>query len=120
MQKGRENFEYRIMNAECRRTRGQPAEDGKTDGDARCWIPPSADKSARRAADKLAGASRNKRQGRPFGFTQGRRTKLPGFGREVIHPYKYMRIYLWSDLRTMVLRTRGGVDGLMPDSASGG
>jgi hypothetical protein len=29
--------------------------------------------------------------------------------------YKYMRIYLWSALRIMVLRKRGGVDGLMPD-----
>jgi len=29
--------------------------------------------------------------------------------------YKYMRIYLWSALRTMVLGKRGGVDGLMLD-----
>ena len=46
-----------------------------------------------------------KRQGRPpIEPFEGRRTKLPGFDREVIHPYKYMRIYLWSALRTMVLK----------------
>jgi hypothetical protein len=47
-------------------------------------------------ADKLAGAGRNKRQ--------GRRTNLSVFGREVIHPYKYMRIYLWTTLRIKFFR----------------
>ena len=43
-----------------------------------------------------------------------RRVNEPGRRQKV---YKYMRIYLWSALRNMVLRMKGGVNELILDSA---
>jgi len=94
---------------------GKPAFDKSSDS-ASAFAKATADKCA--TPDKSAGK-----------FWFGRREKtrswsknglFPLFhrphyftiGREVIHPYKYMRIYLWSalrimELRIMVVRMRG-------------
>ena len=69
--------------------------------DLRCLLTRQEDggqalQKERRASFGLDERKRDKRQ--------GRRTKLPDFAREVIHPYKYMRIYLWTILRTIFFR----------------